>query len=97
MLHNLCYDTSLLTKAIEMKKRGLHFSAVHDSYWTHPNDIEEMNAVLRESFVELYNQPLLEELKQMWEMRYPSIIFPDVPAQGDLDLNDVKSAPYFFQ
>jgi len=80
-----------------MQKQGLHFSAVHDSYWTHACDIEKMNSVLRESFIELYNRPLLEELKQRWEMRYPSIPFPDIPDQGDLDLNDVRSAPYFFQ
>lgn len=80
-----------------MNKRGLYFSAVHDSYWTHPCDIEEMNIVLRESFIELYNRPLLEELRNMWSLRYPSIPFPDVPDRGDLDLNEVRSAPYFFQ
>jgi DNA-directed RNA polymerase len=80
-----------------MNKRGLHFSAVHDSYWTHPCDIEEMNAVLRESFIELYNRPLLEELKNMWALRYPSVTFPDVPDRGDLNLDDVRSATYFFQ
>jgi len=95
-VHSLDSSHMLLT-AIEMQKRGLHFSAVHDSYWTHPCDIEEMNTVLRESFIELYDRPLLEELKNVWEMRYPSINFPDVPAQGDLDLKDVRSAPYFFQ
>jgi DNA-directed RNA polymerase len=86
-----------LSQAVEMQKRGLHFSAVHDSYWTHPCDIEEMNVVLRESFIELYNRPLLEELKINWAIRYPSITFPDIPAPGELDLNDVRSAPYFFQ
>jgi len=95
-VHSLDSSHMLLT-AIEMQKRGLYFSAVHDSYWTHPCDIEEMNTVLRESFIELYDRPLLEELKNVWEMRYPSINFPDVPAQGDLDLKDVRSAPYFFQ
>ena len=80
-----------------MNKRGLHFSAVHDSFWTHPCDIEEMNTGLRESFIDLYKRPLLEDLKAAWETRYPSLLFPDVPTQGDLDLNDVRSAPYFFQ
>ena len=95
-VHSLDSSHMLLT-AIEMKKRGLHFSAVHDSYWTHPCDIEEMNVVLRESFIDLYNQPLLHDLKKTWEMRYPSIEFPDCPEEGDLDLNDVRLAPYFFQ
>lgn len=80
-----------------MQKRGKYFSAVHDSYWTHACDIEEMNGVLRDTFIDLYNQPLLEQLKQSWEFRYPSIAFPDLPACGDLNLEDVRSAPYFFQ
>jgi len=95
-VHSLDSSHMLLT-AVEMKKRGLYFSAVHDSYWTHPCDIEEMNVILRECFIDLYNIPLLEDLKKMWELRYPSITFPEVPARGDLDLNDVRSAPYFFQ
>ena len=95
-VHSLDSSHMLLT-AIEMQKRGLYFSAVHDSYWTHPCDVEEMNAILRECFIDLYNQPLLGDLKTMWELRYPSITFPDVPARGDLDLEDVRSAPYFFQ
>jgi DNA-directed RNA polymerase len=95
-VHSLDSSHMILT-AIEMEKRGLHFSAVHDSYWTHPCDIEEMNVILRECFIDLYNQPLLQDLKRRWELRYPSIAFPDCPAHGDLDLNDVRSAPYFFQ
>lgn len=95
-VHSLDSSHMILT-AVEMQKRGLHFSAVHDSYWTHPCDIEEMNVVLRESFIDLYNRPLLEELKNSWAVRYPSITFPDIPAPGELDLNDVRSAPYFFQ
>jgi DNA-directed RNA polymerase len=95
-VHSLDSSHMLLT-AIEMQKRGLHFSAVHDSYWTHPCDVEEMNDILRECFIDLYSQPLLEDLKDSWELRYPSITFPDVPTKGELDLNDVKSAPYFFQ
>ena len=93
----LMFCISISLQAIEMEKRGLHFSAVHDSYWTHPCDIEEMNTVLRESFIDLYTQPLLEQLRQTWQMRYPTIEFPEIPAKGDLDLNDVRSAPYFFQ
>jgi len=56
-----------------------------------------MNEVLRDCFIELYRRPLLEELKRTWELRYPDIVFPDVPETGDLDLNEVKKARYFFQ
>lgn len=95
-VHSLDSSHMLLT-ALEMDKRGLAFSAVHDSFWTHPCDIDEMNGVLRDCFVDLYSKPLLEELKESWELRYPDISFPDIPKRGTLDLNDVKKAPYFFQ
>ncbi|KAG2403942.1 DNA-directed RNA polymerase [Vigna angularis] len=33
---------------------------VHDSYWTHACDVDKMNRLLREKFVELYETPVLE-------------------------------------
>lgn len=36
------------------------FAGVHDSFWTHACDVEKMNLILREKFVELYNMPILE-------------------------------------
>jgi len=95
-IHSLDSSHMLLT-ALEMDRRGLTFSAVHDSFWTHPCDVDEMNGVLRDCFIKLYEQPLLERLKESWELRYPSIKFPDLPETGDLDLDEVRSAPYFFQ
>ena len=95
-VHSLDSSHMLLT-ALEMDRRGLTFSAVHDSFWTHACDVDEMNEALRDCFVELYEQPLLERLKKTWELRYPSIQFPDLPERGNLDLNEVRSAPNFFQ
>ena len=95
-VHSLDSSHMLFT-ALEMDARGLAFSAVHDSFWTHACDIDEMNDVLRTTFVNLYEQPLLENQKKSWEMRYPDLEFPDLPARGELDLNEVKSSKYFFQ
>jgi DNA-directed RNA polymerase, mitochondrial len=95
-IHSLDSSHMLLT-ALEMDRRGLTFSAVHDSFWTHACDIDEMNSALRDVFVDLYRQPLLEELKETWELRYPELELPDLPQRGDLDLEEVRRAPYFFQ
>ena len=38
-------STHMLMTAMNMKKKGLTFSAVHDSYWTHACDVDVMNAV----------------------------------------------------
>lgn len=35
---------------------------VHDSYWTHACDVDNMNRILREKFVELYETPILENV-----------------------------------
>lgn len=35
---------------------------VHDSYWTHACDVDTMNRILREKFVELYEAPILENV-----------------------------------
>ena len=95
-IHSLDSSHMLLT-ALEMDRRGLTFSAVHDSFWTHACDVDEMNSALREVFVELYSQPVLERLKETWEKRYPELDFPDLPERGDLDLDEVMRAKYFFQ
>ena len=38
------------------------FAGVHDSFWTHACDVEKMNKILREKFVELYSMPVLENV-----------------------------------
>lgn len=35
---------------------------VHDSYWTHAGDVDQLNLLLREEFVNLYSQPILENV-----------------------------------
>lgn len=37
-----------------MEKNGLEFASVHDSFWTHPCDINQMNWFIWEEFVQLY-------------------------------------------
>ena len=64
-VHSLDSSHMLLT-ALEMNRRDLTFSAVHDSFWTHACDVDEMNEVLRDSFVDLYDRPLLKELIEAW-------------------------------
>ncbi|KAL3640220.1 DNA-directed RNA polymerase 2, chloroplastic/mitochondrial [Castilleja foliolosa] len=58
-VHSLDGSHMMMT-AIACKKAGLSFAGVHDSYWTHACDVDEMNKILREKFVELYEAPILE-------------------------------------
>ena len=88
--------THMLMTALRCEEEGLVFSAVHDSYWTHAGDMGTMGRLLREEFVRLYEQPILQRLKDEWEKRFPEIDFPPVPDVGALDLQKVRDSPYFF-
>ncbi|EKX54674.1 RNA polymerase, single subunit, mitochondrial [Guillardia theta CCMP2712] len=89
-------STHLLMTAIEFDRRGKTFAGVHDSFWTHACDYEELALVLREQFVHLYTQPILNDLKNSFERDYPTIGRLPVPLKGRLDINVVKQSPYFF-
>ncbi|KAL0490868.1 mitochondrial DNA-directed RNA polymerase [Acrasis kona] len=88
--------THMMMTALKCHKSGICFASVHDSYWTHPNQVDLMNEHIRESFIELHSQPLLEALLEGFREMYPQVEFPDVPSKGSLDLERVKSAKYFF-
>ena len=89
-------STHMMLTAIECRERGLEFAAVHDSYWTHGADVDTMNKVLREQFVNLHSQPLLENLQELFRLRHPDVDFRPLPPRGDLDLQVVHDSPYFF-
>lgn len=107
---------------------GIAFAGVHDSFWTHAADVPVLARLLREAFVDLHSQPLLQDLhdeltahrpgpdgtqaisnnknssqhdsKDLQTSRpgreKPAPQIPDPPALGDLDLNQVREAQYFF-
>ena len=58
---------------------GLDFAGVHDSFWTHAGDVPRMNQILREQFVALHSQPILEELLAKFQVR-PDRRLPPSPA-----------------
>jgi DNA-directed RNA polymerase len=88
--------THMMMTATACRKKGLAFAGVHDSYWTHPGDVEQMNDILREKFIELHSAPLLENLLAEFREKYPDLDFPAVPSRGEFDVQSVRHAPYFF-
>lgn len=89
-------STHMLKTAIKCNEAGLTFTAVHDSYWTHPSTVDGMNHILREVFVDLHSAPLLDDLRNQFMQRYADVDIPPLPRLGDLDISEVKDAPYFF-
>ncbi|KAG2706865.1 hypothetical protein I3843_05G110000 [Carya illinoinensis] len=94
-VHSLDGSHMMMT-AVACKRAGLNFAGVHDSYWTHACDVDEMNRILRAKFVELYKAPILENLLESFQKSFPTLEFPPLPERGDFDLRDVLESPYFF-
>ncbi|CAM8942508.1 unnamed protein product [Rhodiola kirilowii] len=94
-VHSLDGSHMMMT-AIACRDANLRFAGVHDSYWTHACDVDTMNRILREKFVELYEMPILENLLESFQKAYPTLTFPSLPERGNLDLRQVLDSPYFF-
>ena len=96
----------MMMTALVTDKYNMDFATVHDSYWTHAceyrneyscvGDVDQMNEMLRDQFVNLYSQPILEDFLESLVIRYPDVSFPPMPEKGKLDLESVRNSPYFF-
>jgi DNA-directed RNA polymerase len=73
-----------------------HFAMVHDSFGAHASDIDLLNRVLREEFVRIYSEPVLQNFFNEQRQAHPDVAFPDLPQTGNLDIRQVLSSPYFF-
>ncbi|THF98927.1 hypothetical protein TEA_004809 [Camellia sinensis var. sinensis] len=62
-VHSLDGSHMMMT-AVACRDAGLRFAGVHDSFWTHACDVDRMNRIIREKFVELYRTSILEDGNQ---------------------------------
>lgn len=85
-------DASHLTlTALQMRDRDLSIVAIHDSFGTHPCDVQTMHECIRSSFVDLYeDRNILGEF--LWEVNG----IGEVPTRGSLDLKEILSSEFFF-
>lgn len=68
---------------------------VHDSVGCHANRVDEMRDIIRDTFVEMHKEPLLERLQN--EVAEQLDFTPEPPPiVGTLDLSLVSSARYLF-
>jgi DNA-directed RNA polymerase len=73
-IHSL--DAShMMLSALECNAIGLTFAAVHDSFWTHAADVDDMNAVIRDSFIRIHQEDVIGRLKAEFEARYRGSLY----------------------
>lgn len=66
--------THMLMTATACGEQNLSFAAVHDSYWTHAADVDDMNKNIRRQFVKLHEENAIMKLKQEFERRYKGFL-----------------------
>lgn len=62
--------THMLMTATSCGESDLQFASVHDSFWTHAANVDTMNSILREQFVRLHTQNLVQILRDEFIERY---------------------------
>lgn len=68
-IHSL--DAShMLLSALECEAEGLVFASVHDSFWTHAADVDDMGRILRDAFIRIHSEDVIGRLKAEFEARY---------------------------
>lgn len=55
---------------------------MHDSYWTHAGSIDQMNSIIRDTFIALHSSDVLSALAQEFRERYADYKVPLVSLQG---------------
>jgi DNA-directed RNA polymerase len=89
-VHSL--DAAHLMRSVNLTTTE-HLAMVHDSYATLACDVDELSVALREAFVTLHSQPLLEMLHSSLSEYF---CVPMVPTSGQFNLQEVLKADYFF-
>lgn len=75
---------------VKAANAGMSLAMIHDDYGTHAADCGKLSRIIRETFVEMYedNEPL-EDFAAKFDM-------PSPPTKGNLQLRDVLKSTYFF-
>jgi len=91
--------THLFMTINSLKAKGIQdIITVHDSFATHPNDIDTLSIALRENFVDLHKRSILRELDEFFVEYYgikPSKKIPQV-APDRFDFREILESEYFF-
>eukprot|EP00835_Amoeboradix_gromovi_P006325 NODE_725_length_4780_cov_0.211066.p1 type:complete len:1245 gc:universal NODE_725_length_4780_cov_0.211066:4420-686(-) len=107
-IHSVDASHMMMT-AVECDKKKMAFAAVHDSYWTHAADIEDMNEILRKCFIKLHAVDIAQKLRQEFVERYrynlsfdkkkskfTNLVIPPIPERGSFKVDQVMDSDYFF-
>lgn len=91
MYNTLCALTNDIRQT-----RNITYASVHDSYWTHAATVDQMNEIIRDTFIALHESDVLAKLDR--EVLTPSHILTSHPCslQTRSSVNDIATTRYRF-
>jgi DNA-directed RNA polymerase len=95
-IHSL--DACALQETVTLSHTGgiNSFAMIHDSYGTHAADTAQLAENLRRVFVDMYKN---YDVLKRWINSQPEAAraeFPELPASGNLDLEEIMKSEHFF-
>jgi len=96
VIHSL--DAAMLQLTVlKMSEKGTNdFAMIHDSYGCHATDIEQLHATLRDAAYDIFSDDFLAEFHNDMQEQLEGVVLPTVPTQGNYDITEILTAPYFF-
>jgi len=100
-IHSLDAAHLMLTVR-QAKKHGIgSFAMIHDCYGTTAADTQSLSEITRQTFADMYDnhdvlKELLDSLTTGSGSEFGQNTLRDPPARGTLDINQVRTANYFF-
>lgn len=55
--------THMMMTALAAHQNNILFASVHDSFWTHPNEVEILSKIIREEFVRMYTSDIIRHME----------------------------------
>jgi DNA-directed RNA polymerase len=90
LIHSL--DSAHLCKTINAASGSI--LPIHDSFATHPCDVDDMHVALRTTFVDMYKTDILSELVYNLDLKDNSML--EHPPKGTLNMQDILSSRFMF-
>jgi len=93
------YDAAHLAKTVINcldNHRITAFAFVHDSYGCHAANVDAMRSALLEEFVAMYQTDPIDTFEAGIRAYAPDVKLPPRPQRGNFNIEEVKTARYFF-
>lgn len=89
------YDAAMLHRAAALCGLGrVALVPRHDDFNSHLATMDTLNTIVRDAFVTIYRDNVLENLRTQFQAIAP-VKLPDPPERGNLDIEQVSNSRYF--